>query len=120
MRLLGIPEVEAIGEAQRLGAGAGQVGGALADRLGRPDVGIGRDATPVAVDRGRERPAGVEAVVRKPEHGCVALLGSADGPAADDEVVLLERPATARDVARRKQRSECLAGIDAVGEDGAG
>ena len=35
VRLLGVAEVQAVGQAERLGADAGEVGGALVDRLGR-------------------------------------------------------------------------------------
>ena len=57
--LLRVAEVEAVGQAERLGADAGQVLRALEHRLDRADVRVAGDAAAVAVDRGRDRVAGL-------------------------------------------------------------
>ena len=57
--LLRVAEVEAVGQPERLGAGAGEVLRALEHRLDRPGVGVAGDPPPVAVDRDGDRPAGL-------------------------------------------------------------
>ena len=106
-RLLGVAEVEAVREAERLGADAGEVLGALEHRLDRAAVGIARDAAAVAVDRDRDRVARLGEL----EHGGVGRLRPADRSRADDRVVLLERPLLAGDRwARRAARGGLSAG----------
>ena len=51
VRLLGVAEVQAVRQPERLGADAGEVGGALVDRLGRAAARIAGDSPAVAVDR---------------------------------------------------------------------
>ena len=55
VRLLGVAEVEAVGQAERLGAHAGEVARALEHRLGGARVGVAGHAPAVAVDRDRDR-----------------------------------------------------------------
>ena len=58
-RLLGIAEVEAVGEAERLGPDAGEVLRALEHGLDRAGVGIAADPAAAAVDRDSDRGARV-------------------------------------------------------------
>ena len=94
----GIAEVQAVGEPERLGADAGEVGRALEHRLDRAVVRVDRHAAAVAVDRHRDRAAGLEH-----QHGGVGLLGAAHGARADHAVVLLERPPARRQVGAAEQ-----------------
>ena len=55
--LLRVAEVEAVGEPERLGADAGEVGAALEHGLDGAAVGVAGDPPPVAVDRDRDRRA---------------------------------------------------------------
>ena len=57
VRLLRVAEVQAVGEAERLGAHAGEVARALEHRLHRAGVGIAGHAPAVAVDRHGDRAA---------------------------------------------------------------
>ena len=111
VRLLGVAEVQAVGEPERLGADAGEVRGALEHGLDRAPVRVGGDPPAVAVDRDRDRgPRG--AVLRRvveQQHGGVGLLRAADGARADDRVVLLERPLPGREVRGRQQPEQDLA-----------
>ena len=97
VRLLGVAEVEVVGRAQRLGADAGEVGGALEHRRDRPPVGVGGDAAAVAVDahrQGGHRPALLRRTRsggQQRQHGRVGLLGPAHGARLHDRVVLLEQ-----------------------------
>ena len=54
VRLLRVAEVQAVGQPERLGADAGEVGGAFEHRLDRAAVGVRGDAAAVAVDRDRD------------------------------------------------------------------
>jgi hypothetical protein len=101
-RLLRVAEVEAVGQAERLSPHAGKVLRALQHRLHRTCIWVAGDPAPVAVDGDGDRSTGL----RHEQHGGVRRLGAADGPRADDRVVLLERPALRGDVRRRKQRAE--------------
>ena len=96
--LLRVAEVQAVGEPERLGADAGEVGRALEHRLDRAVVRVDRHAAAVAVDRHRDRAAGLEH-----QHGGVGLLGAAHGARADHAVVLLERPPARRQVGAAEQ-----------------
>ena len=104
-RLLRVAEVEAVGQAERLGADAGEVLGALEHRLDRPLVGVAGDAAAVAVDRDRDRVAGLGQL----QDGGVGLLGPAHGARADDRVVLLEGPALGGDAGSAEQGEQLLA-----------
>ena len=73
--LLRVAEVEAVGEAEGLGADAGEILGALEHRLDRAGIGIAGDPPPVAIDRHRDRPVGL----REHEHGGVGGLRPARG-----------------------------------------
>ena len=92
-RLLRVAEVEAVGQAERLGADAGEVLGALEHRLDRPRVGVAGDAAAVAVDRDRDRVAGLGQL----QDRGVGRLRPAHRARADDRVVLLEGPALGGD-----------------------
>ena len=105
-RLLGVAEVEAVGQAERLGADAGEVLGALEHRLQRPRVGVAGDAPAVAVDRDRDRVAGL----RQRQDRRVGGLGPAHRARADHRVVLLEGPALGGDVGGGEQRQQLLLG----------
>ena len=121
VRLLRVAEVEVVGRAERLGADAGEVGGALEHRCDRAAVGVGGDAAAVAVDAhgqgGPGPPAG--AAGREREHRCVGLLGAADGARLDDCVVLLEQRPARGEVGARQQREQRLVergrGVEAGG-----
>ena len=99
--LLRVAEVQAVGEAERLGADAGEVGRALEHRLDRAPVGVARHAAAVAVDRhgdGALRP-----VVGELEHRGVGLLGAAHRARLHHRVVLLEQRPARADVGRAEQ-----------------
>ena len=114
VRLLRVAEVEAVREPERLGADAGEVGGALEHRLDRALVRIAGHPPAVPVDRHRQ---GALAAIRgEGEHGGVGRLGAADRARAHDRVVLLERPALARDARRAQQGQQRLARLGVVGE----
>ncbi len=102
VRLLGVAEVEAVGEPERLGAHAGEVAGALEHRLDRcrctdrrPRAGRCRRSTRRS-RRSRRPPVELE-------HGGVGRLRAAHGARPDDRVVLLEREALGGDVRRAEQ-----------------
>ena len=118
VRLLGVAEVQAVGQAERLGADAGEVRAALDDGLDRAAVRVGGDAAAVAVDRDGDRgprAVDVSGVERRQRivgrvAGAAArrrrgLLGAADGARADDRVVLLERPAARGEFAEPSSRA---------------
>ncbi len=109
--LLGVAEVEAVGQAERLGADAGQVLGALEHRLDRAGVRIAGDPPPVAVDRHRDRPVGLG----QHQHGRVRFLWPPHRPRADHRVVLLESPALRGDVGGGEEPTEDRRGITRVG-----
>ena len=72
VRLLGVAEVQAVRQPERLGADAGEVRRALEHRLDRAAVRVAGDAAAVAVDRDRDR--GRAAPGRRAcEHGGVGL-----------------------------------------------
>ena len=107
VRLLRVAEVEAVGQPERLGADAGEVGRALEHGLDRAAVGVAGDAAAVAVDRDGDR-----AAARQREHRGVGRLGAAHGARADEAVVLLERPAARGEVGGAQQRDERGAGVE--------
>ena len=105
-RLLRVAEVEAVGQAERLGADAGEVLGALEHRLDRARVGVAGDAAAVAVDRDRDRVAGLGQL----QDRGVGRLGPAHRARADHRVVLLEGPALGGDAGGGEQRQQRLLG----------
>ena len=107
--LLGVAEIEAVGQAERLGADAGEVLGALEHRLDRAVVGVAGDPPTVAVDRDRDRVAGL----RQRQHRGVGRLRSPYRARADHRVVLLEGPALGGDAGGGEQRQQLLLGRDA-------
>jgi hypothetical protein len=89
VRLLRVAEVEAVGQAERLGSHTGQVLRALEHGFYRAGVGIAGDAAPVAVDRNGDGPVGLG-----DHQDCrIRRLWPPRGARADHRVVLLERPA---------------------------
>ena len=76
VRLLGVAEVQAVGQPERLGARAGEVGRALEHRLDGAAVGVDRHAAAVAVDRdGDRRPAAASVAVRASSTAASACSG---------------------------------------------
>ena len=67
VRLLGVAEVQAVRQAQRLGADAGEVGRALEHGLDGAAVWVGGDAAAVAVDRDGDRGPRAVHVRRRPQ-----------------------------------------------------
>ena len=111
VRLLGVAEVEAVGEAEGLGADAGEVLRALEYRLDRAHVGLAGHPAAIAVDRDRDRPAGL----RDHQHRRVGGLGPARGPRSDHRVVLLEGPARRGDVRGAEQGDHDRGGVAGIG-----
>ena len=100
-RLLGVAEVEAIGDAQRHRAGAGDVPRRLGDGRLAAFVRIERHQPVVAVHRDGEP----ERRARHLQHARVAA-GAEHGRGLDRRVVLLVHPALAREVGRVEQQLE--------------
>ena len=111
--LLGVTEVEAVGEAQWLGPDAGEVARALEYGLDRARVGIARHPPPVAVDRHRQRAGSAVAIER--QHRGVGRLRPPHRARADQRVVLLEGPALAGHVGGAKQGEDRLRPRGVVG-----
>jgi hypothetical protein len=103
VRLLRVAEVQTVGQPERLGAHAGQVGRALVHRLGRAAPRVARHAPAVPVDRHGDR-----GPVREHEHGGVGLVGPAHGARLNDRVVLLEHRSARGHVRRPQQREQDL------------
>ncbi len=114
-RLLGVAEVEAVGQAERLAAGAGDVARRLehGERAARPRVEAGDPARPVERDR--------EPAQRRPQaqHGGVEAR-PADRARADEVVVLLVDPGPAADVRRGEQLEQRLLSRRALRRGGLG
>ena len=105
MRFLRVAEVQAVGQPERLGADARQVGGALVHRLRGAPPRVARDAPAVSVDRDRDRGA-----VRQREHGGIGLVRPPEGTRLDDRVVLLEHRPARGEVGGAEEGEQDLAG----------
>ena len=110
VRLLGVAEVQAVGEAERLGADAGEVGRALEHGLDGAPVGIAGHAAAVAVDRDGDR--ALRAVVGELEHRGVGLA-RAGAPCATAPPSRTARTAAGARLRleRAEQREQHLRGV---------
>ena len=100
---LGVAEVEAVGDGERLGADGGDVAVGLGDGEARAFVGIERAEARVAVGGERE-PLGVGRIggaVEDADDGGVGA-GAHDGAEAHHVIVLAVDPLLRRDVRRRR------------------
>ena len=101
--VLGVPEVEAVGDRQRLRARAGDVSRGLGQRQRRPGVGV--EVAEAAVAVGRDR----YPLLRPLDpHDRGVRTGRHDGVDHDHVVVLLPDPALAREVRRGDEADERL------------